>query len=122
MSLPTRTADIFPANVHITPSDTYPGVALADVGWKRESALPGSQFCNLARVIASNGVLYIGVDSGTGPVPFLREEFIIQEKDESKITRFVTVTNKIIIVNRDTSCGCGSRLKNWSISSSISMA
>lgn len=111
---PVRTADIFPANVHITASNTYPNTDLRSVGWMRESHIQGSVFCDLARVIASNGIVSIAVDSSTGPVLFFREEFTIQDKDPDKVTRFVTVTNRIIVVNKDTSCGCGSRLKNWS--------
>ena len=76
--------------------------------------MKGSTFSDLARVIAHGTTLSIAVDSPTGPVLLFREEFTQQTKDENKITRFLTVSGKIVVVNKDLSCGCGSRLKNWS--------
>ena len=86
------------------------------------SAVRGSKLLPIARVIADETTVYIGVDSSTGPVLFFREQYTQKDTDEQKIIRFVTVTNKIIAVKKDRSCGCGSRLKNWSPVGSISSA
>ena len=119
MSSPMRTLDVFPANVHITAENAYPSNSPENLGYSHESSLPGSIIINLARVISSNGILYIGVDSPNGPALTFREEFTEQITFDRNLTRFVTRTNRIVIVNKDTSCGCGSRLKNWSIVSGV---
>jgi len=117
-----RLLDTFPANVHITPSDTYPNLDMYSINHLQNSAVRGSKLLPVTRVIADETTIYIGVDSSTGPVMFFREQYIKKEVDEKKITRFITVTNKIIAVKKDGSCGCGSRLKNWSPVGSISSA
>ena len=109
-----RVLDTFPANVHITPNDTYPSLDPSAISHYHASAIKGSHFADVARVIATPTTIYIAVDSPTGPVLFFREDYTIHTIDESKISRFITVTNKIIAVKKDKSCGCGSRLKNWS--------
>jgi hypothetical protein len=114
-----RLFDTFPANVHITPSDTYPNVDMYDINHQQGSAIRGSKLLPIARVIADETTIYVAVDSSTGPVTFFREQYTKRELDEQKITRFITVTNKIIAVKKDKSCGCGSRLKNWSPVGSI---
>jgi hypothetical protein len=85
----------------------------------QNSAVRGSKLLPVTRVIADETTIYIGVDSSTGPVTFFREQYIKKDTDEQKTTRFITVTNKIIAVKKDKSCGCGSRLKNWSPVGSI---
>lgn len=117
-----RLLDTFPANVHITPTDSFPDINPTQIAHNRESAIRGSKFADVARVIATETTIYIAVDSSTGPVLFFKEEYTQKTTDDQKITRFVTVTNKIIAVKKDKSCGCGSRLKNWSIATSISSA
>jgi hypothetical protein len=117
-----RLFDTFPANVHITPSDTYPNIDMHQISHHQGSAIRGSKLLPIARVIADETTVYIGVDSSTGPVMFFREQYTERELDEQKITRFITVTNKIIAVKKDRACGCGSRLKNWSPVGSISSA
>ena len=117
-----RLLDTFPANVHITPDDTYPNLDLNEVNIHDSSAIRGSKFLPIARVIATEDTIYIAVDSSTGPVTFFREKYTNMTVDQNKITRFVTVTNKIIAVKKDKSCGCGSRLKNWSPVGSFSSA
>lgn len=92
------------------------------INHQQGSAIRGSKLLPVARVIADETTVYIGVDSSTGPVMFFREQYTQKDVDQQKITRFITVTNKIIAVKKDKSCGCGSRLKNWSPVGSISSA
>lgn len=109
-----RLLDTFPANVHITPADSYPNLEPNAINHSRGSAIQGSKFADIARVIATETTIYIAIDSSTGPVLFFREDYIQKTTDDQKVTRFVTVTNRIVAVKKDKSCGCGSRLKNWS--------
>jgi hypothetical protein len=112
--LPMRVLDTFPANVHIAPNDTYPSLDINAISHHHATSIKGSHFADVARVIATETTIFIGVESPNGPVLFFREDYTQRTVDEQKISRFITVTNKIIAVRKDKSCGCGSRLKNWS--------
>lgn len=114
-----RLLDTFPAIVHITPDGTYPNLDPELVNLHESSAVRGSKFLPIARVIATEDMIYIAVDSPSGPVTFFREQYTTRTVDINKMSRFITVTNKIIAVKKDLSCGCGSRLKNWSPVGSI---
>lgn len=114
MPNPTRTFDSFPVNVVITPNSTAGSVDINSVNPTQQHGIPGAKYVAVARVIASLGVVYIAVDSSTGPVLFFKEAFTEQLTDSSRITRFTTASGKIIAVKKDKGCGCGSRLKNWS--------
>ena len=111
---PERTYDVFPVNVTITPNGYAASSPASSVAPVQAHSIPGAKYLPVARAVASRGIIYIAVDSSTGPVLFFREEFTEQTTDESKVTRFITVTNKVIAVKKDKGCGCGSRLKNWS--------
>ena len=106
--------DFFPANVFITAPDTYPDTDPATIGASNQQNTPGSQYIDLARVHYRNNTLYIGVDAPGGPMTAFKEEITLYSVDESYTHRLVTVTGRIIAAKKDKSCGCGSRLKNWS--------
>jgi len=109
-----RVLDTFPANVHITPNGTALTLDPSTISHYHASTIKGSHFADVARVIATPTTIFIGVESPTGSVLFFREDYTQHTVDDQKISRFITVTNKIIAVKKDRSCGCGSRLKNWS--------
>jgi hypothetical protein len=113
-NIPMRVLDTFPANVHITPNGTAETLDPISISHHHGTSIRGSHFADIARVIATPTTIYIAVDSLTGPVLFFREDYTQHTVDEQKVSRFITVTNKIIAVKKDKSCGCGSRLKNWS--------
>jgi hypothetical protein len=119
---PARTFDIFPANVVICPNNSIDSLDLESVMSSQHHGISGAKYIDTARVIASFGVIYIGVDSSTGPVVFFSETFTQQTSGINSITRFVTESGKIIAVSKDKGCGCGSRLKNWSPITSLNSA
>jgi hypothetical protein len=111
---PARTFDVFPANVVICPDNSIDTLDPRYVMAVQQHGVSGAKYVDTGRVIASEGILYVGVDSSTGPVTFFREAFIQQIDETNSIARFVTESGKIISAKRDNGCGCGSRLKNWS--------
>jgi hypothetical protein len=122
MANPTRTFDSFPVNVVITPNSTAGYMDINSFNPTQQHGIAGSKYVAVARVVASYGVLYVAVDSSTGPVLFFKENFTEQLTDSNGITRFTTVSGKIIAVKKDKGCGCGSRLKNWSPVGTISQS
>ena len=111
---PARTFDVFPANVVICPSNSISITDPLQVSAIQQHGIHGAKYVNTARVIAANDILYIGIDSSTGPVTFFREAITQQINESSNVARFITQSGKIIVASKDRSCGCGSRLKNWS--------
>jgi len=111
---PTKPFDFFPANVFITAPNSYPDIDPATIGTSNQQTNPGSQYIDLARVHYRNNILYVGVDAPGGPITTFKEEITLFFVDESYTHRLVTVTGRIIAAKKDKSCGCGSRLKNWS--------
>jgi hypothetical protein len=111
---PTRTFDVFPANVVICPNDSINTTNPLQVCAVQQHGIINAKYINTARVIAAGGILYIGMDSSTGPVTCFREAYTEQIDESSYVARFVTASGKIIAASKDKGCGCGSRLKNWS--------
>jgi hypothetical protein len=119
---PARTFDVFPANVVICPENSIDSVNPEDVTASRHHGISGAKYIETARVIASSGIIYIGVDSSTGPVTVFSETFTQQNRETNSVARFITESGKIIAVSKDRGCGCGSRLKNWSPITSLNRA
>jgi len=111
---PPGSFDFFPANVFITAPNAYPDTDPDSIGISNQQNIPGSQYIDLARVHYRNNILYIGVDAPGGPITVFKEEISLYSTDESYTHRLVTVSGRIIAAKKDKSCGCGSRLKNWS--------
>jgi hypothetical protein len=114
--------DFFPANVFITPPGAYPDTDPDIISTSNQQKYPGSQYIDLARVHYRNNILYIGVDAPGGPITAFKEQITLYTVDDSKIYRLVTATGRIIAAKKDKSCGCGSRLKNWSPTGTFSSA
>jgi hypothetical protein len=119
---PARTFDIFPANVVICPEKSIDLLNPENVVASRHHGIVGAKYIETARVIASSGIIYIGVDSSTGPVLIFSEAYTQQTSQIDSTTRFTTESGKIIAASKDRGCGCGSRLKNWSPITSLSRA
>lgn len=119
---PPKAFDFFPANVFITAPGSYPDIEPDSIGTSNQQKQPGSQYIDLARVHYRNNTLYIGVDAPGGPITAFKEQITLYSIDESYVHRLVTATGRIIAAKKDKSCGCGSRLKNWSPTGTFSSA
>lgn len=119
---PQSAFDFFPANVFITAPNAYPDTDPAIIGASNQQNIPGSQYIDLARVHYRNNILYIGIDAPGGAITAFREEINSYSVDESKVYRLITASGRIIAAKKDKSCGCGSRLKNWSPTGTFSSA
>lgn len=71
----------------------------------------GGYYIDRARVIATENKLLVAVDSPEGAQIVFQETYVTFAKDD--ISRFVTESGKMFVVQRDTNCGCGSRLRAW---------
>ena len=69
------------------------------------------------RAVIADNVLMIAADSDQGPMLIFREkidsESLVLEKGPQKIARLRTLSGKVVFLEKDANCGCGSRLRGW---------
>lgn len=104
-----RQLDIFPAVIKVIPPDSLS--ALSDVTADGPNP-PSTRRLDRCRVVVMNDTVLVAVDSPTGAQLVFREkvEEMIKEKHFSRIR---TETGKMLSVQKDSNCGCGSRLRSW---------
>lgn len=112
--------DLFPARVLVIP----PGDGEVPYEHPRgneeltvTSAVPHARRVDAVRVIITDELVLIAGDSASGPVLIFRERYSPEnlhlQKLRQKVSRVTTFTGKIILLQKDENCGCGSRLKTW---------
>jgi hypothetical protein len=99
--------DVFPAKLVALPAGIIDDIMLLSLNPPSE----GSFFVDRARVIATEKKLLVAVDTPEGAKIVFQETYTTFIKDD--ISRFVTEGGKMFAVQRDTNCGCGSRLRAW---------
>lgn len=104
-----KSVDVFPAVIKIAPENSVEDFAtLLPIG----PSPTGTRRLDRCRVVILADTLMIVVDSPVGP------RLVFQEKTkqfftESGVTHALTENNKTIAFQKDTNCGCGSRLRSW---------
>ena len=106
-----RHFDIFPALLRIAPPGTIADSQITEFQ-TRGDAPEGTRRLDRCRVIHMGETLMVAVDSPEGP------KLVFQEKldhywKEKKTYWVKTFTGKVIVIEKDNNCGCGSRLRSW---------
>jgi hypothetical protein len=103
--------DLFPAHFTAAPPNTY-----ADFH-EMTSQPPsrGATYVATTRVIVTEEVVVVAVDSPEGAQIIFRERYTIFErsKDPNLDSYIVTQSGKTLAFRKDANCGCGSRLRAW---------
>ena len=110
-----KSIDVFPAVVKLAP----PG-SLSDYTQLQPSgeAPQGTRRVDRCRVVILNDLILIAQDAPEGPRVIFKER-VEAFQNEKKTTHVLTVSGKILVVNKDDNCGCGSRLRGWNPYGSI---
>lgn len=108
------TQDVFPATVVVAGSDL--DVTAEEL--RSYPPTPGAAAITIARVVVTADRIIIARDAGTGPQIVFSEGIdpTLHYKSPSPRTSdsyVVTLTGKKVAYRKDSSCGCGSRLKSW---------
>ena len=104
-----RIFDIFPVVLRIAPADSLSDITHLPV---RGDAPKGTRKLDRARAVLVDSTLMVAVDSPEGPNLVFREQ-ITQHETDKKVHWVLTESGKIIVLSKDTNCGCGSRLRVW---------
>jgi hypothetical protein len=106
--------DTFPATVALAASD-FP-MAIQDMTSQPPS--PGAAPVVTARVVLSESRIWVVRDQPAGPMVVFSEAIDpsthVKNSDASAKDSYVTtVSGKKVVWRKDSSCGCGSRLRTW---------
>jgi len=112
--MPSILHDVFPATVVITHAE-FP-TPIDEL--RSQPPTKGAAYISTARVVITSEHIIVARDSGNGPVVVFREgidpALFYKTKDVRTIDSYVTtLSGKKIAYRKDTTCGCGSRLKSW---------
>jgi hypothetical protein len=99
--------DIFPAKLLIAPIGLV--ASIDDLSIKPVTR--GGYLVDAARVIVTDLMIIVATDSPEGPVIIFQEKY--ESFSKGTPSKVVTISGKMIIFERDTGCGCGSRLRGW---------
>lgn len=109
--------DLFPAKIRVCVGENVSDEEYETIGVM--TRVPGSRLVDSVRVILTDVTIMIAADSENGPMLIFREKYIKESLSPEKpkpnrgVTRLKTETGKVIIMEKDANCGCGSRLRGW---------
>jgi hypothetical protein len=107
--------DLFPAHFQVTPAGHLEDVNVLN-------AHPPSQdkdiyYLATTRVVLTEETVTVAQDSPTGAMIVFQEKYhkdnLIGPEGPKKTYRLITESGKMIAFQKDTNCGCGSRLRSW---------
>lgn len=104
-----KSVDVFPAVIKVAPENSVEDFAtLQPVG----PSPTGTRRLDRCRVVILADTLMVVVDSPEGP-DLVFQEKVKQFSTEGGVTHVLTENNKAAAFQKDTNCGCGSRLRSW---------
>lgn len=110
--------DVFPALIYLAPEDSI--TTMSDLENKDISRPQGTRRVDRARAALFNNKLIIYVDTPEGPKLVFREDVVEYERSQDHKMHFVrTASNKVVSIQKDVNCGCGSRLRSIALFSSF---
>jgi hypothetical protein len=109
--------DLFPARVRVCVGENVSDEEYETIGVM--TRVQGSRLVDKVRVILTDVTIMIAADSDNGPMLIFREKYVKESllpekpKPGRGVTRLKTETGKVVIMEKDANCGCGSRLRGW---------
>jgi hypothetical protein len=107
--------DLFPARVRVVPAtDVAAALAASELNTYTRAF---GRAVDKVRVVLTDQHLLIAADADAGPVLIFRERYdrdsLSWPRKNSEQKRLISESGKLVIVEHDPNCGCGSRLRSW---------
>lgn len=107
--------DLFPARVRAIPeSQVANALAAAELN---TYTLAFGRAVDKVRVVLTEELVLIAADADAGPVLIFRERYdkssLIWPKKQAEQKRIISESGKLLVIEHDANCGCGSRLRAW---------
>ena len=105
--------DVYPAHVAVIPA----GVLVDPRDLSSQPNSENSYYVGKARVVLTEEVIVIAIDSTDGAQIVFRESYIdfFKSKTPNEDSHVITSSGKMIAFKKDNNCGCGSRLRSWHV-------
>lgn len=112
--MPNIIQDVFPATVAIAD----PSLGLLASELSSQPVTKGAAPIMTARVIITDTEIVIARDTGTGPQIVFQQDIepgsLYRAPKNSKTDSYVTTVDGMhVAFRKDSTCGCGSRLRSW---------
>lgn len=111
-------ADVFPAHLAVLAADI-----LEDVyDLKSNPHTPTAFYRSTTRVIVTDEAVFVAQDGPKGAQIIFQEKYevFLKAADVKSEYRIITKSGKMLAFQKDTNCGCGSRLRGWNAYKTIS--
>jgi hypothetical protein len=111
-------ADIFPAHLAVIAAG-----ALEDVYDLKSNPPTAAAFYKATtRIVVTDEAVFVAQDSPNGAQIIFQEkyELFLRAADPKSDYRIITKSGKMLAFQKDTNCGCGSRLRGWNAYKTIS--
>lgn len=106
--------DLFPSHFSVVPSGEYEDIAdLTAQPIKRSDKV---FYVSKTRVVLwsneENDFITVASDSPSGPQVVFQQKYV-EMTENNGVYRLLTLDGKMIAFEKDSNCGCGSRLRSW---------
>jgi hypothetical protein len=110
--MPQVRQDQFPSLIALAPQGVTTAAALSPIG-----TTAGARQVNTARIIVTESRVIIARDGAQGPELIFSEAYdpatYYKNPDRLGVSYLTTQSGTDIAFIKDTTCGCGSRLRSW---------
>ncbi len=107
--------DVFPAHFQLTPAGHIETVDVLNA--YPPSQDPDIYYIATTRVVLTEETVTVAQDSPQGPMVVFQEKYLkenlVGPEGDKKTYRLTTLSGKMLAFQKDTNCGCGSRLRAW---------
>ncbi len=111
-------ADIFPAHLAVV----APGVFEDVYDLRSNPPTKNAFYRSTTRVVVTDAAVFVAQDGPSGAQIIFQEkyELFLKAADSKSDYRIITNSGKMLAFQKDTNCGCGSRLRGWNAYKTIS--
>jgi hypothetical protein len=107
--------DVFPAHFQLTPAGHLETIDVLNAHPPTKD--PDIYYLATTRVVLTEDTVTVAQDSPQGAMIVFQEKYskdaLLGPKGPKKTYKLTTESGKMLAFQKDTNCGCGSRLRSW---------
>lgn len=107
--------DVFPAHLQLTPAGHLEDVNVLNANPPTKD--PDIYYLGTTRVVLTQDTITVAQDAPQGAMIVFQEKYskdqLLGPEGAQKTYRLTTESGKMLAFQKDTNCGCGSRLRSW---------
>jgi hypothetical protein len=113
------TYDVFPARLIVSAPNVYKSVHYFKLPEEKEpKSIPeGTFYVEVSRIVLTEDEVLVAVENEDGAQIIFRDKYDPLKLEKSTFlnphNRLTTETGRMLIFEKDSTCGCGARLKSW---------